>query len=116
MLQRRNSCVKSGKLSGMLQIPPIQRVRAIEEALVELYERRDATHADRSRIEAFRRAARTTKTDSPNALRLRAPTVSLVSSDPSSGSEEGEIRDCRPAGPRTLLETTYSTEHGIGPD
>jgi hypothetical protein len=94
----------------------IQRVRAIGKALAELYERRDATQADKSRTEAFRRPASTTKTASPTTQRPTVPTVNLVSSDPIPGSEEGEIRECRPPGRQTPTEATDSIKNGITPD
>jgi hypothetical protein len=43
----------------------IQRIKEIGKALAVLYERRDATQMDRSRIEAFRRPDRTTKVERP---------------------------------------------------
>jgi hypothetical protein len=94
----------------------IQRVKATGKALAELYERRDSTHADRSRIETFRRPANVTKTEAPMIQRPPAPIVNLVSSDPIQGSEDGEIRDTRPPGQQTPNDPTNATKNSINPD
>jgi hypothetical protein len=74
----------------------IQRVKAIGKALAELYERRDATQVDRTRIEEFRRPASPAKTEPLTTRKAFAPMVNFVLSDPIPDSEEGEIRDGHP--------------------
>jgi hypothetical protein len=51
------------QLLGRASDVTIQRIKEIGKALAVLYERRDATQTDRSRIEAFRRPGGTTKVE-----------------------------------------------------
>jgi hypothetical protein len=68
----------------------IQRVKAVEKATAELYETREATQADGTRIDAFRRSPGNRKAQLLVTPPITdAPVVNLLSSDPIPGSEDG---------------------------
>lgn len=96
----------------------IQRVKVMGKALAELHERRDATQADKSRIEAFRRQNSTMKSERPTTQNAPVPSVDLVLSDPTPGLEDGEIRDGHGRTPAQQIQTdsTNPVQKGTTPD
>ena len=94
----------------------IERVKAIGKRLAELYEQRDATQTDRSRVGAFLRPLIKNEPASPSSALISTPVVNLVSSAPATGSEGSEIRDSYPARQRTPITDTYVVERGKMPE
>jgi hypothetical protein len=95
----------------------IQRVKAIGKAIAELYEAREATQADRTRIDAFRRPAGNGKAQLPVTPPITdAPAINLLSSGPVPGSEDREIRDWRAPGQRLPAKSIDIAPNSTNPD
>ena len=94
----------------------IGRVKAIGKSLAELYEQRDATQTDRSRVGAFLRPTIKNGPASPSSALVSIPVVNFVSSAPATGSEGSRIRDNYPARQPTPIKDTNVVERGKMPE
>ena len=95
----------------------IKCVKAIGKALAKLYERREATQADRTRTNAFLRPASTTKAKSPASTpAATGAVVNPVSLGSVLGSEDVEIRERRSSRKQTSAESTAISINGATPD